>query len=390
MMDFLMLVAYVVGFGFLSYLLISALVFLINSFKKWESKPVLMSSNADSFSRSTPNMLVSLDKQLHDMDLQVVPKTLGDFDNGVVQSLVDNSIVGNYEFIKTHDEGGIYNVTIQDVNYGEFSSDYNVNEKHDIADIPDAISKMLLEEFNSIGGRQAETKDHRYFKENGVSVSKGILLAAKKLVIKHNHVGDEKLDSGRIFKVAKNDILIPIKNIEGKFLSYQVVNKANAKNVRIASSIKGGFFAIGEFPSKTKDYILGEDYLTASTLNRVTGKTVLVCFDVQNIANVARSILFKYPDSKLTFATAKDSMTKNQARIKRGLQYANEFNMPFIFPVFPIGKKYDQYKTWNELQNHVSDEEIKDQIDRQVAYFLKVGKQVAIPLVVKKYGVIYS
>lgn len=389
MMDFLMLVAYVVGFGFLSYLLLSALVFLYNAFQKWESQPVSMKSSIDSFSRSTPNMLVSLDKQLHDMDLQVVPKSLGDFDTGVVQSLVDNSIVGNYEFINSHDGGGVYTVTVKDANYGVFNSEYNVNENHNIVDIPDSVSKLLLDEFNSIAGRQADTNDHRYFKENGVSVSKGILLASRKLVIKHNHVGDEKLDSGRTFKVAKNDILIPIKNVDAKFISYQVVNKACAKNVRIASSIKGGFFSIGEYPSNTKDYILCEDYLTGSTLNRVTGKTVLVCFDVQNIGDVARTLLFKDASSKLTFATAKDSLTKNQARIKKGLQYANDFNMPFIFPVFPLGKKFEQYKTWNELQNHVTDNEIKVQIDRQIEFFLKVGKQVAIPQVEKKYGVVY-
>ena len=190
--------------------------------------------------------------------------------------------------------------------------------------------------------------------------------------------------------MAKNDILIPIKNVDGKFLSYQVVNSSCAKNVRIASSIKGGFFAIGNFPSKNKEYVLCEDYLTGSTLNRVTGDTVLVCIDVQNIPDVARSILFKDSDSKLTFATAKDSLTKNQARIKKALQFANEFNMPFIFPVFPVGKKFEQYKTWNELQKFVSDGEMKLQIERQVEFFLRVGKEVAIPQVVKKYGVVYN
>ncbi len=390
MMDFLMLVAYVVGFGFLSYLTLSALVYLINAFKKWESKPVSVVASIDSFSRSTPNMLVSLDKQLNDMDLQVVPSYLGDFDTGVVQSRIDDSIVGNYEFVNSNDGGGVYSVTIKDANYGEFNSDYNVNENHNIADIPEAVSKMLMDEFNSIAGRQAETKDHKYFHENGVTVSKGILLASKKHIIKHNHVGDEKLDSGRTFKVAKNDILIPIKNVDGKFLSYQVVNSSCAKNVRIASSIKGGFFAIGDFPSKNKEYVLCEDYLTGSTLNRVTGDTVLVCIDVQNIPDVARSILFKDSDSKLTFATAKDSLTKNQARIKKALQFANEFNMPFIFPVFPVGKKFEQYKTWNELQKFVSDGEMKLQIERQVEFFLRVGKEVAIPQVVKKYGVVYN
>lgn len=391
MMDFLLLVAYVIGFGFLSYLFLSALTFSFSNFRKSE---IILNNDTkktaySSHSTSTPNMLISLDKQLKDIDLQVLPNQLGDFDNGVIQSLVDNSIVGKYKFVKSNDEGGIYNVSISDKSYGEWNNNYSVNEKHNIVEVPNAISKMLLEEFESIAGRLAVDNDHYYFKDHGVTAAKGIVLASKKLVIKHNHVGDVKLDSGRTFQVSKNDLLIPIRNIDNKFLSYLVVNNAKAKNVRIATSIKGGFFAIGEFPTTDKEYVLCEDYLTGSTLHRATNKTVLVCFDVQNIEVVAQSILFKDSEAKLIFATSKDTLTKNQARIKKGLKYANDFNMPFIFPVFPIGKQYEQYKNWNELQNYKTDEEIKTLIENQIDYFCRLGKENAIKQVEKKFNIVY-
>ena len=71
MMDFLLLVAYVIGFGFLSYLFLSALTFSFSNFRKSENilnndtKKTAYSSH----STSTPNMLISLDKQLKDIDL---------------------------------------------------------------------------------------------------------------------------------------------------------------------------------------------------------------------------------------------------------------------------------------------------------------------------------
>lgn len=392
MMDLLQLVAYVTGFGFLSYLFFSALNYSFSGLKTSDKVKSLQVKKTEysSQSISTPNMLISLDKQLKELDLQVLPNQLGDFDKGVIQSLVDNSIVGKYEFISSCEDGGIYNVSINDTSYGELNNNYNVNENHNIVEVPNAISKMLLEEFESIAGRQALDNDHYYFKDHGVTAAKGIVLAAKKLVIKHNHVGDVKLDSGRTFKVSKNDLLIPIKNIENKFLSYLAVNSSNAKNVRVASSIKGGFFTIGEFPTNEKEYILCEDYLTGSTLHRSTNKTVLVCFDPQNIGIIAKSILFKDSEAKLIFATSKDTLTKNQARIKKGLQYANDFNMPFIFPVFPIGKQYEQYKNWNELQKYKSDAEIKSLIDTQIDYFFRVGKDNAIKQVIKKFNVVYD
>ena len=162
-----------------------------------------------------------------------------------------------------------------------------------------------------------------------------------------------------------------------------------AKNVRVASSITGGFFAIGKFPSIDKEYILCEDYLTGMTLHKATKKTVLVCFDVQNIAHVANAILFKENSSKLIFATAKDILSKNQSRIKKGLLYANEFDMPFIFPVFPIGKQFEQYKTWNELTKFRNDSEIKQMVESQIEYFLRVGKVDAIRQMENKYNIVY-
>lgn len=392
MMDLLQLVAYVTGFGFLSYLFFSALNFSFSGLVTSDKFKSLQAKKTEYLSQSlsTPNMLISLDKQLKELDLQVLPNRLGDFDKGVIQSIVDNSIVGKYEFINSCEDGGIYNVSINDTSYGELNNNYSVNENHNIVEVPNAISKMLLEEFESIAGRQALDNDHYYFKDHGVTAAKGIVLAAKKLVIKHNHVGDVKLDSGRTFKVSKNDLLIPIKNIENKFLSYLAVNGSNAKNVRVASSIKGGFFTIGEFPTNEKEYILCEDYLTGSTLHRSTNKTVLVCFDPQNIQIIAKSILFKDSEAKLIFATSKDTLTKNQSRIKKGLQYANDFNMPFIFPVFPIGKQYEQYKNWNELQKYKSDAEIKSLINSQIDYFFRVGKENAIKQVIKKFNVVYD
>lgn len=389
MTDLLSLVAYVFGFGFLSYLFLSACGYLI-SVMKGEKKVFDKAKNVlSSSSRSTPNMLIALDKQLHDLNLQVVPDSLGNFDSGSIQSLFDNTVVGKYNFVQPNENGGVYKVLIRDSINGEFSNNYNVIENHSLAGVPSAISKMLETEFEDIAGRQALESDHSYLKDNGVSASQGLRLAKKKFVVEHNHVGDATLDAGRTFKVDKNDLLIPIRNVNGDFLSYLSVNKINAKNVRIASSIKGGFFAIGPYPSNDKEYILCEDYLTGSTLHRVKNKTVLVCFDVQNIADVARSVIFKENDAKFIFATAKDLLTKNQARIKKGLMYAKEFNMPFIFPVFPTCKKNEQFKTWNELQDFKSDVDMSNMIDEQVKYFYEQGRDTAIHQFEQKFKIVY-
>jgi hypothetical protein len=389
MMDFITLITFVIGGGLLAYLIFSALAFLINTIRNISDKPLFKNYTLSSFSKATPSMLLDLDKQLHEMDFQVIPNQLGNFDTGVIQSLIDNKVVGKYSLKNLTEIGGMYSVEISDVNYGAYKNEYTVVENNEIKDIPVSISKLIFDEFISISGSQATTGDHPYFQDHRVEASEGICIANKKLVIKHNHVGDEKTDSGRTFKVLKGDILIPIKNIEDKFLSYLVINKMKAKNVRVASSITGGFFAIGKFPLSDNTYILCEDYLSGMTLHRATNKTVLVCFDVQNIKHVANSIMFKDNSSKLIFATAKDIYSKNQSRFKKGLLYANEYNMPFIFPVFPCGKQFEQYKTWNELSKFNNDSEIKQMVETQIDYFLRIGKDIAIRQVEEKYNILY-
>lgn len=389
-MDLILFYLYILGLGCLGYFLCSAVYTCSINLKPKEKMTVFSIKRKEIFlnEESSLNLLVCLDKQLKELDLQVLPKKIGNFNNGEIQSLIDNSIVGSYEFIEYKNGNGVYTVSIKDDDLGNFSTTYNVKETPDNEEVPDAISKMLFEEYMCIAGRQAQKSDHYFFKDNGVEAATGIVLAKKKFIIEHNMGNDRATKCGRKFVVNKNDLLIPIRNIHKKFMTYLVVDSSKAKNVRIASSIKGGFFPIGEFPHNHNDYILCEDYLTGSTLHRATNKTVLVCFDVQNIGPVAKSILLNHTNANLIFATSKDIMTKNQARIRKGLWYAKEFNMPFILPIFPEGKKYAQYKSWNELQNFKSDNEIKSIIDKQTDFFTRNGKMRAIEQVAKKYNLI--
>ena len=134
MKDFLSLIAFVLGGGFLAYMVFSTLAILINSIRNIGSKPLFKSPTIITSSKSTPSMLVDLDKQLHDMDFQVLPNKLGDFDTGVIQSLIDNKIVGKYELLKLNDNGGVYNVEINDSDYGVYTNDHTVIDKNDIKD----------------------------------------------------------------------------------------------------------------------------------------------------------------------------------------------------------------------------------------------------------------
>lgn len=82
------------------------LLFLLNNFdSKSEINDDVSSSNFESL-----NML---DEYLRTMDLQVIPKTLGNFDTGDIQSLVDLSMMGEYRF-EEYNNKRFYIVSIVD------------------------------------------------------------------------------------------------------------------------------------------------------------------------------------------------------------------------------------------------------------------------------------
>lgn len=82
------------------------LLFLLNNFdSKSEINDDVSSSNFESL-----NML---DEYLRNMDLQVIPKTLGNFDTGDIQSLVDLSMMGEYRF-EEYNNKKFYIVSIVD------------------------------------------------------------------------------------------------------------------------------------------------------------------------------------------------------------------------------------------------------------------------------------
>lgn len=333
-----------------------------------------------------------LNAELAAYDLQILPKDKNNLEGGRLQSLKSWKVAGEFNLLPSELTNGseVYRFIFKNNDIRSGILEINIDEKLELTKTEKAkdielLNKMVKDEFYHLKGKGDSVLKHSFLTQNKVEGAKGMAVATKNLVLKHTTINGIVEE----FKINKGDLLIPVMNVQKQFLSYQVIDSHHNKRMRIGKSIKGGFFPVGGYRVDNEKYILCEDYLTAATLNRATGITALIAFDVQNILDVAQDLIQQNPKVELIFATSRDMQTTNKSRIKKALYYSYLFDMPFIFPKFPEGDQYDHFKTWNELQRYDNDEQIKKKVEAQVKFFKDNGKVSTIRLASDKYGIDY-
>lgn len=338
------------------------------------------------------NKINYLNTELAAYDLQILPKDSADLNSGRLQNISNKRLAGEYSLLPVDltDGDEVFRFILKDKGLSNGLLEINLDERISNSS-PVKVRRSLVEaqtvhkEFLKIKGNKVSAQKHEYLTKNGVEAFNGVTTAIKNLTIKHTTLNKNT----ELFKVYKGDLLIPAMNAAKEFVTYQVVDYSFNTRMRIGKSLKGSFFPVGPYRANNEVYILCEDYLSGCTLHRSTDITTLVCFDVQNMVDVAKSLLELNPDIEIIFATSRDLLTRNKSRIKRGMYYSNLFDMPFIFPKFPVGDKYDHFKTWNDLQRYDNDEKLKSKVMAQIKFFKDNGKTATIKLACDKYGVEY-
>lgn len=193
-------------------------------------------------------------------------------------------------------------------------------------------AKRSHEEFLAVG---VPCKYHKYLEVKNVHAYYGVRYATQTIT---EIVGDEVRT-----RIAKGDLLIPIISLDKQFKSYQRIDAKGKKLLCRDSSKHKGMFPIGAWNSKTTQVILCEGYATGATLHEATGKTVFVCFDIGNIAAVAKELAEKHPHVEVILASDYD-LEKEQAGLINALLLSQQFNFKFVFPN-TVKKGSD----WNDL-----------------------------------------
>ncbi len=144
--------------------------------------------------------------------------------------------------------------------------------------------------------------------------------------------------------------VIPMKDIDDKFLSYQLINSDGTKRFSRSIEIKGLMHML-RTPIEDSSIGLAESYVTAATCYELTGMAMVTAFSLDNLKQVAIAIRMKFPNNPIVIFGDNDRhLQENKGMlaayaIKKELGKNCSIAIPDLVS-YPITREFSD---WNDL-----------------------------------------
>lgn len=114
----------------------------------------------------------------------------------------------------------------------------------------------------------------------------------------------------KIIKALEGDtILMPLRDIDGNITSHQKILDNSDKYFLTGGKIIGSFHTIGKIDETTAECWIVEGFATGATVHMATNETVIVSTGTNNLPQVTKDVVVKYPDCKFKIAADDDWKT---------------------------------------------------------------------------------
>lgn len=229
-----------------------------------------------------------------------------------------------------------------------------------------------------------ECDSHPYLSKKGV-LAHGSLMQ----IMVSYHIPDLLDEESEGQYMEEGCLVIPLYNAEGRLVTYQTINDdGSVKKFRLNGSKHAAFYVIGassiEDLADLDDLLYAEGYATGASIYEFSGKPVICCFDVGNLAAVYHVLKELYADkhhiicSDNDYYKYKKKLSEGNEKAKNvGLTYAlrlqEEDGATVVFPVFP---KYHPASDWNDLVQGFDAATAKKQFDFQLQYMQEHGEAI--------------
>ena len=186
----------------------------------------------------------------------------------------------------------------------------------------------------------------------------------------HPYLKSKSVGAYGIRMNSENDIVIPLRDIDGVIWSYQTIDSVGDKLFMPGGKIRGCYHKIG---NRDGPIVICEGYATGASIYEATGLDVACAMNCGNMFEVCKSIRRKFPGRLVIVAADDDRNTEGNPGITKGIEAANSILAKFVSPEFPDsyeGKGTD----FNDLHNATSKSVVREQI------FAVTGYPSAIPI----------
>jgi len=268
-----------------------------------------------------------------------------------------------------------------------FIQNYKLGTKVNWKETSQAFSNGLSQE--SVSAQKAlneakrleRVKEQNRLHESVAKESQEEFLQAKETDSNHPYLLEKGVENYGLKLDEKNNLLMPLQDINGKHWSHQKINK-NFRGFAKGGKKERNFFIIGNKDfTNAKELVIVEGYATGASIHRATQKTVIVAVDSGNLKPVSQAIHQKYP--KITLLIAGDNDIQQELKGKpnagkeKAIEAASSVNGHYTLPKFTQSEIKQGMTDFNDLANLRGLKEVKRIIDSafKKAYTLEQHKQ---------------
>ena len=137
----------------------------------------------------------------------------------------------------------------------------------------------------------------------------------KSVDVTHPYLRNKGVKSYGLRVNSENNLAVPLKDIDGRFISIQWINPDGDKKFFPGASTKGVFFSVAldilkQKSEAKKPILLGEGYATMATIYEITGCPCVAAMFCGNLLDVAKALKSKYPNNKIVVMADNDLKTE--------------------------------------------------------------------------------
>lgn len=162
--------------------------------------------------------------------------------------------------------------------------------------------------------------------------------------------------------------VVPMKDINGKFQSYQLINPDGTKRFSRNVEIKGLLHMLHK-PIEKFPIGLAESYVTAATCYELTGMAMVTAFSCDNLKEVGVAIKRKFPDNAIIIFGDTDRHLKENKGVQAAYAVKEELggNCSVAIPDLNNYPATREFSDWNDLVREIGIKEARDAIRRAVS-----------------------
>lgn len=166
-------------------------------------------------------------------------------------------------------------------------------------------------------------------------------------------------------KCREGALLIPLRDIEGHFKTFQTIAPDGTKRYFPGAPVGGGFCAIGE-DVKDGPVLLCEGYATGATLHELTGHAVICAMNCHNLVTCAPALRKKYPDRKIIVMADDDAKTEGNPGITAAQSAVKQGKLDGVLK--PPFKTPEDGTDWNDFSHRYGAEAAERVLKERLAW----------------------